>query len=121
MGNEGSEVRARRERLQMTISQLAEEAGISRDTLSDMESERKNFTQLTLSKVQQALDRLEDEAGIDAPLPSSAEGLVEFEVDGNRVIVRGPIADREALAETVARLILDIRRKDDQPDNPRES
>lgn len=110
MSNQGAEVKARRERLGMTIIDLAGEAGVSRDTLSDMESGRKNFTQLTLSKVLRALERIEAEVGIYVPpVPSTERDLVEIEVEGNRVVVRGPVANRDALAETVARLIRQMR------------
>lgn len=112
MSTEGPRIKARRERLGMTIQQLAREAGVSRDTLSDMESGTKDFRRLTLTKVQRALDEAEAEAGIDAPevVESADEGqLVEFEVEGNRVIVRGPVANADELAAMVARLIRETR------------
>ena len=110
MSNEGAQVKARRERLGMTIQDLAKEAAVSRDTLSDLESGTKDFRRLTLAKVQKALDRIEEEAGIDTPVvESTEEGLIEFEVEGDRVIVRGPVTNAVELAAMVARLIRETR------------
>ena len=113
MNTEGSQVRARRERLGMGIKDLATEAGVSRDTLSDLESGTKDFRQATLYKVQRALDRIESESGIDAPPPGEGgearPGLVRFEVRGvygaDALVVEGPIDNIAELEEAVDRIM----------------
>lgn len=114
MDKSGSDVTARRERLGMSIVELAQAAGISRDTLGDMETGRKDYRQTTLNKVLRALEAAEREAGLSAPDPAVTpeSGLMEFEVSGDfgvRVIVRGPVADHATLAADVVKIIRDIR------------
>ena len=109
MSNEGAQVRARRERLGMDKKALAEEAGVSRNTLAAIES-GDSFNRTTLAKIERALDELEAEAGLEAPLVESAEeNLVEFEVEGDRVIVRGPVTNADELAAMVAKIIRETR------------
>jgi len=112
MSNEGSQVRARRERLGMGIKDLAAEAGVSRDTLSDLETGAKDFRQATLYKVLRALDRIEEESGIDTPPQSEGPtnaGLVRFEVKGvygaEALVVEGPIENIAELEEAVDRIM----------------
>lgn len=112
MSDEGDRIKARRERLGMHKIELAKEAGVSRDTVTDIES-GKGFQAATLAKIERALEQAEEEAGIEAPpLPAAETGLIEFEVEGDRVIVRGPVADKDALVEMVAKLIRETREKD---------
>lgn len=123
MSNEGSQVRARRERLGMGIRDLAREAGVSRDTLSDMESGTKDFRQTTLAKVMRALDRIEEEAGFDAPPPATEESghVVRFEVKGvygaDALVVEGPIEDIAELEAAVDRIMRRIQGRGDTPPN----
>jgi len=116
MRTDVAHVKTRRRRLGYNITDLATEAGISRDTLSDLEAGNKRPHPDTVAKVLEALDRLEHEVGMDAPpLPAGArqigdpaEGLVEFTVEGNfgvRAVVKGPIRDLDALQEAVGKLI----------------
>lgn len=115
MSEVGAEVKTRRERLGLTIRDLAAEAGVSRDTISDLESGRKDFRQLTLSKIQRALDRLEEEAGIGAPTPvlhSTEAGLVELDLTiepGARAVVKGPVENLPQLREQLELLVRHIR------------
>jgi transcriptional regulator with XRE-family HTH domain len=111
----GAEVKARRERLRMTISELAAEAGISRDTLSDLEVGAKTPQPKTVGKVLDALARVETEAygatGVDVPAPTTAEQR-EIVVEGDlgvRVTVKGPISDRDGLVDSVAKIMRSIR------------
>jgi transcriptional regulator with XRE-family HTH domain len=113
----GEDVRSRRERLRMTISELAAEAGISRDTLSDLEVGAKTPQPKTVGKVLDALARVETEVygatGVDVPAatPTTAEQM-EIVVEGDlgvRVTVKGPISDREALVDSVAKIMRSIR------------
>lgn len=111
-----AQVAARRQRIGMTKTELAHEAAISRDTLADMESGSKRPHPDTVAKVLKTLDRIEKEVGLDrASLPPGAryvgdpsQDLVEFTVEGNfgvRAVVKGPIADIEALRKAAADLI----------------
>lgn len=105
MSNEGAEVQARRENLGWDKVDLADAAQVSRNTIAAIER-GDSFNRTTLAKIQRALDEAEAEAGINAPAAKSTEeGLVEFEVDGSRVIVRGPVANADELAAMVADLI----------------
>lgn len=99
----------------MKIGELAEEAGVSRDTLSDLERGSTKSTEVTVSRVVSALEASEREAGNKAapvaPVGQSA-GMMEFEVTGDfgvRVIVRGPVTDHDILASDVARIMRSIR------------
>lgn len=125
MSNEGQQVKARRERLGMSIQELAKEAGVSRDTLSDLESGTKDFRRLTLNKIQRALDSIEEEAGVGAPPPAESSAkepdLIEFDISGDfgvHVIVKGPVADAELLQRQVLGIIREIRRAEKDNDAP---
>lgn len=124
--DEGAQVRARRERLGMAIRDLATEAEVSRDTLSDMESGAKDFRQATLGKVLRALDRLETEMGIDAPLPEQTQapagGIVRYSVQGvygaEALVVEGPVANIAELEASVDRIMRRIQgRTETAPDS----
>lgn len=122
MGEEGARVRARRERLGMDKKQLAEEAGVSRDTVAAIE-EGQSFRRSSLTKIERALEAAEVESGLEPP---AAEGshqhgdLIEFRVepDGS-FIVRGPVRDRDELVQSVAELIRRARQQDDSGDSTR--
>lgn len=116
MRADGARVRARRQRMGMNIVDLATEAGISRDTLSDLEAGNKKPHPDTVAKVLGALGRLEEEMGLDDDsLPPGArrigdpmDDLVEFTVEGHsgiRAVVKGPIRDLDALQAAVSKLI----------------
>lgn len=104
-----SDVRERRMALGMSKSALAREAKINRDTLGDLES-GKGFQAATLDKITEALDRLELEAGIGAPLRAIGdpqERLVQFEVptlNGVTFVVKGPIEDADLLRQQALEL-----------------
>lgn len=116
MRTDVGQVKARRLRLGYNITDMATEAGISRDTLSDLEAGNKRPHPDTLTKVLTALDRLEREIGLDAgSLPPGArrigdpaDDLVEFTIEGNfgvRAVVKGPVRDLDALQDAVRKLI----------------
>lgn len=112
----GDEVRARRQHLGMTIKDLATEAGLSRDTLSDLESGSSHRT-LTLTKVQRTLDSLEGESGASAP---RSDGLIEFSLSAApdiRVSLRGPVSDMEELENSIYRLVRKIRAEHDDDES----
>ena len=106
----GPEVKRRRKRIGMSIEELAAEAQVSRDTLSDYEGEVRKPHPSTSRKVREALERIEHETGMDAP--GTGGDIIEFEVSGDfgvRVVVRGPIRDAEELQRSAAALVREIR------------
>lgn len=116
MRTDVGQVTARRTRLGYTIAELAGEAGVDPDTLSDLEAGKRRPQPRTLDKVLAALDRLEAEVGLDpASLPPGTrrigepkDDLVEFTVEGNfgvRAVVKGPIRDLDELQRAVSKLI----------------
>lgn len=119
MKTDGTRVRARRLRMGMSIVDLAGEAGVSRDTLSDLEAGNKRPHPDTVTKVLSALDRLEEEMGIDGPLPAGAhrigdpaDDLIEFTIEGTggiRAVVKGPIRNMEELQAAAQKLIEGLR------------
>lgn len=108
--SDGAEVKRRRKRIGMTVEDLAAEADVSRDTLSDYEKGVRKPHPSTVRKVREALERIEHETGLDAPGRSG--DIIEFEVSGDygvRVVVRGPIRDADELQRSVAALVQQIR------------
>lgn len=106
----GPDVRRRRKRIGMSIEELAAEAQVSRDTLSDYEGEIRKPQPDTRRKVREALERIEHETGMDDP--GRGGDIIEFEVSGDfgvRVVVRGPIRDAEELQRSVGALVREIR------------
>jgi transcriptional regulator with XRE-family HTH domain len=119
MGNEGEQLRARREALGMDVAPLAKELGVNRQTLTAIENGQ-GYRQKTLSKILNGLDRLEAEAGITKPATRPMEaGMIEFEVSGDfgvKVVVRGPVSDAQALEASVTRIIHNIRTEKGETD-----
>lgn len=115
MSEEGIRVRARRERLGMDKKALAAEAKVNRNTLTAIEA-GESFNRTTLVKLERALDRLEEEAGIDAPPPARAtegdQDVVEFRVEGvlgvHSVVVKGPVRDIKEFEGSIARILRQI-------------
>lgn len=110
MSDEGVGVRARRERLGIGKKELAEEAGVSRDTLAAIEDGR-NFRRASLTRIERALSKLEEEVGFSAPppTPGAADDLIEFRVEGvygaRAIIVKGPVRDIAELEASVDRIM----------------
>jgi DNA-binding XRE family transcriptional regulator len=120
----GTEFLNRRARLNMTQDEIADEAGVNRDTVSAVEKGRGSA--VSRRKIDEALTRAEDEAGFRVvdPQPAPSNGgepqLVEFEVTGDfgvRVVVKGPIANAKELEASVSRLIRDMK-SESRKDNP---
>lgn len=124
MSEVGKEIRRRRRRLfgpggtELTQAQLADEAGVNRDTIGAIET-GKGFTQRTLTAIETALERLEAEAGLDIPAASEDDGegvsVWEFEVKGvgdATVVVRGPVHDAAELEESVIRILRRMRQQE---------
>jgi len=125
VSTEGDSVRRRREHLGMHKNELADAAGVSRDTLAAIEA-GEGFRRVSLTKIERALDAAEEEAGLGTPPPRHPEPRDPREphmvtIRGTRggdidVVVSGPIDDIDKLAETVERLLLATEPKKDQGD-----
>ena len=113
---DGALARARRERLGASQGELAEQAGVNRDTVSAVEHGVASAKSRRL--VTDTLTRLEEEAGLPpygepmvervAPL-DGASGLLRVEVPGlhggQAIVVEGPVDNPEALAAAVDALM----------------
>lgn len=113
MGDDAVQVRARRERLGVDAKELAESAGIHRNTLAAIEKGQSGH-RLTLVKVLNALAELEKAAGIGAPPPerTSTEPhivVVRLRNDEGEVVLEGPVGDLPALEASAARLLAGMR------------
>lgn len=96
----------------MSISRLADEAGVDRGRLSALEKGDPSVTSRTVGVIESTLSRLETEIGMDLP-STVGDDMVEFRVSGNfgvDVVVRGPIANAAILEEQVAKLLREMKR-----------
>lgn len=128
----GRRAQLRRHRLGATQTDVAEVAGKNRDTISAVEKDAASPS--SERRVSDALDKMEDEAGLArwddnmAPLAERPTGqrreeevgvpqpVIEFDISGDfgvHVVVKGPISDADVLREQAAALIAQIRHKDD--------
>lgn len=112
VSDSGGIVRARRERLGASQSEVAEQAGVNRDTVSAVEHDQASARSRRI--VADALTRMEAEAGLPpygeplvqrvAPVEGAA-GLLRVEVPGlhgaSAIVVEGPVDNPEALAAAV--------------------
>ena len=119
MSAEGDRVRQRRERLGLSMKELAAEAHMHRTTIAAIE-DGQGSRRSSLVKLERTLSDLEAEAGIDAPPvePSTEGGVIEFDIIndlGIHVVVKGSIRDAEALRRQVIATIHEIRSKGDTP------
>lgn len=113
---DGALARARRERLGASQGEVAEQAGVNRDTVSAVEHGQASARSRRL--VADTLQRMEDEAGLPpygeplvervTPVEGKA-GLLRVEVPGlhgaQAIVVEGPVDNPEALAATVDALM----------------
>lgn len=123
MSDEGKDVTARRERLGLKKTELAAEAGVSRNTLFAIE-EGKSFNRATLARIERALAQLEEEAGFDAPPVTSdmtEQDLVEFRIEGvmgvEAVVVKGPVKDVEKFETSIARILRQVQSGTETPES----
>lgn len=108
MSGDAERLRARMERLGISDSALARESGVNRDTVAAIKGGF-GFRRSSLTKIEEALGRLEEEAGVEHVPPE--QELVEFEVQvpgepKATVIIRGAGAE-----EAVARLLRRLRQE----------
>lgn len=115
VADDGNRIRERRLRLGVPKLELARLSEVDRGTLANIEAGG-HYRRESFQSVSDALSRLEEEAGVDAPplqvTPTSEPGIVEFSVEGDfgvKVVVRGPIANVEDLERSVARIVSNIR------------
>ncbi|HET6916646.1 MAG TPA: helix-turn-helix transcriptional regulator [Acidimicrobiales bacterium] len=123
MSDEGRRIRERRERLGLDKKELAEEAEVHRNTLSALEN-GESFNRSTLAKLERALDRLELEAGINAPpveTDESDQHIVKFRVEGimgvRAVTVEGPVQDVREFEGSIARIIRQVQAGTDESES----
>lgn len=106
----GGRIRARRQKLGLTIVALAERAGIDRGALSDIERGIATPRDSTLFHIDRALDAFEEETS--GPYDTAGDQLVTFRMSGNfgvDVTVSGPVENLAELEESVGRLLQRIR------------
>jgi DNA-binding XRE family transcriptional regulator len=115
VSDEGDRIRERRNRLGASKQGLARLAGVDRGTLANIEAGG-HYSRDSYKAVSDALSQLEEETGVGAPPPAALTngngGLIEFELEGDfgvRAVVRGPIADAEAVERAAARFVERIR------------
>lgn len=115
MSDEGERARLRRERGGWDKNEVADKAGVHRNTYAAFES-GSSFNRSTLTKVERALTELEHEAGIDAPpLVEGADEpkFIEVRLEGLRgvrsAVVKGPVEDPAALVELIKMLTRELR------------
>lgn len=120
----GEQVRARRIRLGMGVKPLAIRAGVDRGTLAALEAGDERVQEITFTKVQRALDELEEEMGIEGPSPvaipdrdPASPGLIRFEVKGaygfDAIVVEGPVENVDELVASVEKIMRGIRERDE--------
>lgn len=92
MESEGLAIKRRRERIGMTLKELADRARVDRGTLAHIEDGTANPRANTLHAILTTLDALEEEMGIGAPTDLDTAIVITVEVPGTpwRVTVKGP-------------------------------
>jgi DNA-binding XRE family transcriptional regulator len=108
-------VTARREKLGLSKAKLSAMAGVDRETLTKIEAGQP-VTQTKATQVEDALRTREFEYGMDvaeaAPTAPASVEQMEVVVEGDlgvRVTVKGPITDREAIVDSVVKIMRSIR------------
>lgn len=111
----GKAIRERLDALGMSRREFSQRKGVpDRSVVTKAIEGDDSVRASTYGKIEAALDRLWSEMGMDDPDTGAAHGsgLVEFEVSGDfgvRVVVKGPVADRAELEESVLHLIRQMR------------
>lgn len=106
--NAGETVQERRERLGMSVRQLAKEAHVDRSRIDLIEA-GETVTPRVLNKVVRTLDRIEHE--ISGPYDDEDAGVVTFKIRGNfgvDVTLAGPVDNLPELEASVTRLMRSI-------------
>ena len=120
--NRGSEVKARREALGLSVRSLASLADVDRGRLAKFEEGETSPRDYWIQRVENALDRAEAEGvelspGDDEPAPS---GLIRFKVEGvygaKALVVEGPVENLPELEEMVDRVMRRLAGEQDATD-----
>lgn len=110
----GADIQRRLTALNLSDRDFERRTGVERKTLRRAIDEGDRTRESTWRSIETALDRLEARfRGEPTVAPEPAEtDLVSFELSGDfgvHVVVKGPVRDRVALEESVARLIREMR------------
>lgn len=111
----GRALKVRLDLLGASINELADHIGVSREWVGKVLAGKAAGSDKLIAQLTRALDELEAEHG-RGPLVEKSSGnpedVVEFEVKGDfgvSIVVRGPVADRAELEQSVTRLIREMR------------
>ena len=99
-------IKARRNRLGMSLRDLEKESGVNRATITSVEQGDKNVRPASVKAITAALDRLEAE--ISGPYDDDASRIVTFRLQGNfgvDVTLQGPVDNLDELEASVTRLL----------------
>lgn len=104
----GARIRERRARLGWSVKELAERAGLDRDTVASVEAGG-NPRLNTVRTIERALAEAETDpsTSVVEPIGDPDAGLVTFQLGAIGVVVQGPIRDIDILREAVSKLIAD--------------
>ena len=116
--SDGEAVQERRTRLGLSVSELARRAHVDRGRLTALEA-GETVRDSTLGAVEHALDKLEQELGMNDP--DTPSGVVRFVVRGvygaEALVVEGPVENIAALEASVDRIMRRLRNGEDS-DSP---
>jgi transcriptional regulator with XRE-family HTH domain len=104
----GAALKRRREAAGISGVELERETGLARQTIA--RAEKGHGSKATYRTLEAWFDHFDEETGADAPDRNG--GLIEFELEGDfgvRAVIRGPIADAEAVEQAAARFVDRIR------------
>jgi len=114
VSTEGDAVRARRERIGLSVVELAKLAQVSRDTISAIEA-GEGFRRTSLSKIERALTASEEEHGL-APMlaPSQPDVVAEktvvtIQVGDATVTYEGSVENLSRYTDEAARLLAAVQ------------
>src|SRR5690349_2454032 len=99
-------VKARRERLGMSVRELEKESGVNRATIASVESGDRAVRPASVRAITAALERLEHE--VSGPYDEPRAGTVTYRLRGNfgvDVTLEGPVENIDELEASVSRLI----------------
>lgn len=108
----------------MKITDLAKEAGVNRGQVGEYESGKHAASEPWIRKLENTLDRIEHEVGMDQPSPRvvGTEGqspVIRFIVDGvygaNSITVEAPVDNPDVLAAAVDQIMRSLRGDEPQP------
>lgn len=107
----GHAIKQRMDAIGISTRELADRIGMDRKTIARVIEGGEGTRPTTYSALEVALDRLEEELGMDADTASPKAGVVEFRVSGNfgvDVVVNGPVENIAELRAAVADLIREM-------------